>query len=152
MAGSAEGGTNVLYLGLLVPALMALVAGLVIHSFIIGVNVSDWWRGRSVTPVDLIVTLLGILRICAQSAITLDVFLGRFLPLDFLMFTVYLFFTNANVLVTSLLSFIYCLKISNLHTRLFLYLRRMISHRTGRLIVFLLLFSAVNCSMVFVMV
>ncbi|KAG8548281.1 hypothetical protein GDO81_025895 [Engystomops pustulosus] len=120
---------------------MALMAGLVIHSFIIGVNVSDWWRGRSVTPVDLIVTSLGISRMCTQSTITIDVILLMFLQsyphsevlLD-IMATLYVFFTSINIWLTSLLSVVLCLKISNLHTRLFLYLRRMILHRTGCLI------------------
>ncbi|KAG8548278.1 hypothetical protein GDO81_025892 [Engystomops pustulosus] len=130
------------FLSLLVPALTALVAGLVIHSFIIGVNVSDWWRGRSVTPVDHIVTSLEISRICAQCVNTLYFIIVTFRlrnPYSRIILAIldalYGFFVYANVWMTSLLSIVLCLKISNLHTRLFLYLRRMISHRTGRLIV-----------------
>ncbi|KAG8548283.1 hypothetical protein GDO81_025896, partial [Engystomops pustulosus] len=120
----------------------ALVAGLVIHSFIIGVNVSDWWRGRSVTPVDLIVTSLGFSRMCSQASLTLYLIVVKFLMNNYksnvillVIDTVYHFFTCTNIWLTSLLSIVLYLKISNLHTRLFLYLRRMISHKTGRLIV-----------------
>ncbi|KAG8548539.1 hypothetical protein GDO81_025063 [Engystomops pustulosus] len=151
MADPTEGGTDVLYLGPLAPPLVALIAGLVIHSFIIGVNVSDWWRGRSVTPVDHIVTSLGITRICTQSSdmlymLMVSLSLDAQVPLV-IMDVAYNFFTNADICFTTLLSIVYCLKISNLHTRLFLYLRRMISHRTGRLIVASILFCASNSLM-----
>ncbi|KAG8538024.1 hypothetical protein GDO81_023420, partial [Engystomops pustulosus] len=158
MADTTEGDTDVLYLGVLVLALMALIAGLVIHSFIIGVNVSDWWRGRSVTPVDLIVTSLGISRIGAQSVVTVYLFLvtvffsslDSALPLFFLD-ALYDFFVFTNFWLTSLLSIVLCLKISNLHTRLFLYLRKMISHRTGRLIVASVIFSGLYSSITLLM-
>ncbi|KAG8539893.1 hypothetical protein GDO81_020149 [Engystomops pustulosus] len=58
---------------------------------------------------------------------------------------IYNFFSYANIWLTSLLFIVFYLKISNLHTRLFLYLRRMTSHRTGRLIAASILLSAINC-------
>ncbi|KAG8548279.1 hypothetical protein GDO81_025893 [Engystomops pustulosus] len=151
MADTTESDSKLIYLILLVPGLMALIAGLVIHSFIIGVNVSDWWRGRSVTPVDLIVTSLGMSRICSQSTITLYLIVFTFFvnSLDshvslVIIYRMYAFFTYMNIWLTSLLSIVLCLKISNLHTRLFLYLRRIILHRTGRLIVVFGILSALN--------
>ncbi|KAG8535895.1 hypothetical protein GDO81_027518 [Engystomops pustulosus] len=149
MDDSTGDDTDVLYF---VSSLTALVAGLVIHSFIIGVNVSDWWRGRSVTPVDHIVTSLGITRICTQSTITLYIilraFYRRYLDIVFVILLIfnriYDFFTYVNIWLTCLLSIVLCLKISNLHTRLFLYLRRMISHGTGPLIVASIISSAVS--------
>ncbi|KAG8578826.1 hypothetical protein GDO81_010634 [Engystomops pustulosus] len=158
MADTTEGDTDVLYLGLLVLALTALIAGLVIHSFIIGVNVSDWWRGRSVTPVDHIVTSLGVSRLCSQSAFTIGIFLENIFLQNvysrlcyFFIDTVSIFFSYVNVWSTSLLSIVLCLKISNLHTRLFLYLRRMILHRTGYFYIVLLLISAFSSLMPLVM-
>ncbi|KAG8548540.1 hypothetical protein GDO81_025064 [Engystomops pustulosus] len=164
MADTTGGDTDIWTL--LVPALLALIAGLAIHSFIIGVNVSDWWRGRSVTPVDLIVTSLAICRIGAQCVITMDLVDCTFLmsKLDsvnlfvmrpirkildlsvtlLILDAIYTFFCSANIWLTSLLSIVLYVKISNLHTRLFLYLRRMILPRTGRLIVASLLLSALN--------
>ncbi|KAG8548646.1 hypothetical protein GDO81_024681 [Engystomops pustulosus] len=144
--------TNVLYLGLLVPALMALIAGLVIHSFIIGVNVSDWWRGRSLTPVDHVVFAIEISRICSQSTATLY-YLLDFLSRRNLSFPLtqrivginYSLFNYGNFWLTSLLSIVFYLKVSNIHTRLFVYLRRMMLPRTGCLIVASLLLSAINC-------
>ncbi|KAG9461594.1 hypothetical protein GDO78_016304 [Eleutherodactylus coqui] len=122
-----------------------------IHSFIIGVNVTDWWKGRSVTPVDYIVSSLGISRICAQCIITLYAFLTRVLKLDSpitkVVGTVYAFFAYANVWITSLLSIVFCLKISNFHIRLFLYLRGMIIHRTVYFIVATVLLSTISCLM-----
>ncbi|KAG9471420.1 hypothetical protein GDO78_014826 [Eleutherodactylus coqui] len=151
MDDSTEGDTAVLYLGLLAPTLITLIAGLVIHSFIIGVNVSDWWKERSVTPVDHIVTSLGISRMCAQCANTL-LFLMNMFPLsspDFnvtlvIIGLVYNLFSDANIWLTSLLSIVFCLKISNFHTRLFLYLRGLIVHRTVFFIGAAVLLSAVN--------
>ncbi|KAG9465445.1 hypothetical protein GDO78_018354 [Eleutherodactylus coqui] len=134
MADSTEGDSDVQYLVL---ALITLIAGLVIHSFIIGVNVSDWWKGRSLTPVDHIVTSLGISRMGAQCADTLYFFmyifsLSRMNSLITLVIIGLVFdlFSHANFLLTSLLSIVFCLKISNHHSRLFLYLRGMIVNRT----------------------
>ncbi|KAG9466668.1 hypothetical protein GDO78_016308 [Eleutherodactylus coqui] len=154
MAVSTEGTTGALYLGLLVPALIALIAGLVIHSFIIGVNVTDWWKGRSVTPVDHIVTSLGISRMCAQCVGILYTFIDILslssleLNITLLIISViYHFFTYVNFWLTSLLSIVFCLKISNFHTRLFLYLRGTMAHRTVYFIVAVVLLSAVNSLM-----
>ncbi|KAG9467036.1 hypothetical protein GDO78_015733 [Eleutherodactylus coqui] len=151
MADSTEGDTDIQYLCLLVLALITLIAGLVIHSFIIGVNVTDWWKGRSLTPVDHIVTSLGILRMCAQCTDTL------FLNIDLfslsspdsritlvIISSVYDLFSHADIWLTSLLSIVFCLKISNFHSRLFLYLRGMIVHRTVYFIVAIVLLSAVK--------
>ncbi|KAG9489954.1 hypothetical protein GDO78_005718, partial [Eleutherodactylus coqui] len=132
----------------------ALIAGLVIHSFIIGVNVTDWWKGRSVTPVDHIVTSLSISRMGIQCAFTLDlhvitVFLKNLdSPVTLgIINGIYSFFCCANVWLTSLLSIVLCLKISNFHSRLFQYLRGMIAHRTVYFIVALVLLSTFSCSL-----
>ncbi|KAG9469959.1 hypothetical protein GDO78_019248 [Eleutherodactylus coqui] len=158
MADPTGGHTDIQYLGLLAPALIALIAGLVIHSFIIEVNVTDWWKGRSVTPVDHIVTCLGISRICAQCVITLYVSLiSLFLikldsPISRVIIgAVYAFFAYVNVWLTSLLSIVFYLKISNFHTRLFLYLRGMIAHRTVYFIGAAVLLSTLSCLMPFMM-
>ncbi|KAG9462953.1 hypothetical protein GDO78_022758, partial [Eleutherodactylus coqui] len=139
--------------GLLVLALIALIAGLVLHSFIIGANVNDWWKGRSVTPVDQIATSLAISRMCAQCATSIFLLRTTFLlmrNLDsyislFIMVVFYDFFSYANICLTSLLSIVYCLKISNFHTRLFLYLRRVIVHRTVHFTVGSVLLSTFSC-------
>ncbi|KAG9467811.1 hypothetical protein GDO78_014250 [Eleutherodactylus coqui] len=149
MADTTQSDTDVLYLGLLAPALIALIAGLVIHSFIIGVNVTDWWKGRPVTPVDLIVTSLGISRMGTQCANTLYTFLIRLLKLDspitvVIIGTVYAFFAYANAWLISLLSIVLYMKIANFHTKLFLYLRGVIIHRTVCCIVAAVLLSAIS--------
>ncbi|KAG9461857.1 hypothetical protein GDO78_015549 [Eleutherodactylus coqui] len=151
MADSTEGDTGVQHLCLLVLALITLIAGLVMHSFIIGVNVTDWWKGRSVTPVDHIVTSLGILRMCAQCADTLFFFIDFFsLSIPDSRITLVIIssvndlFSHANIWLTSLLSIVFCLKISNFHSRLFLYLRGMIIHRTVYFIVAIVLLCAVK--------
>ncbi|KAG9467575.1 hypothetical protein GDO78_014677 [Eleutherodactylus coqui] len=150
MAESAKGHTDTQYLGLLVLELIALIAGLVIHSFIIGVNVTDWWKGRSVTPVDHIVTSLGISRMCAQCAGVPFIFKVALFPNSLGSLSSLIlgynhdFFIHVNIWLTSLLSVVFCLKISNHHTRLFLYLRGMIAHRTVYFIVAAVHFSALN--------
>ncbi|KAG9465284.1 hypothetical protein GDO78_018560 [Eleutherodactylus coqui] len=150
MADSTEGDTDVQYLGLLVPTLIVLIVGLVIHSFTIGVNVTDWRKRRLVTPVDHIVTSLGISRMCAQCANILLLFInplfGRNLDLSITLIigSGYDFFMYANMWLTSLLSFVLCLKISNFHNSLFMYLKRVIVHRTTYFIGASVLLSAVN--------
>ncbi|KAG9466074.1 hypothetical protein GDO78_017250 [Eleutherodactylus coqui] len=156
MADTTEGDTYIQYLGLLALTLIALIAGLVIHSFIIGVNVTDWWKGRSVTPVDYIVTSLAMTRMCSQSFITLYLLLLIFftnkLHLNAVLHTMVAvtdFFMYINYWLTTLLSIVFCLKISNLHSRLFQYLRGMIAHRTVYFIGALVLLSAVNSWMTY---
>ncbi|CAN2390229.1 hypothetical protein PRIEUP_LOCUS265 [Pristimantis euphronides] len=149
MADATESYMDVQGLGLLVPSLIPLIAGLLIHSFIIGVNISDWWEGRSVTAVDHIITSLGMSRMGAQCVTYLCV-IRLFLSSENLDITYvitgtfYTLFSYATVWLTSLLSIVFCLKISNFHSRLFLYLRRMIIHRTGHLIAAFLFISAIN--------
>ncbi|KAG9468380.1 hypothetical protein GDO78_022865 [Eleutherodactylus coqui] len=156
MADFTEDDTGIQFLGLLVPALIALIAGLVIHSFIIGVNVTDWWKGRSVTPVDHIITSLGISRMCAQCTITVYVIVRKLFLMNLHLYITllildagYTFFIYTNVWLTSLLSVVLCLKISNFHTRLFLYLKGMIAHRTVYFIGTSVLLAAFTCVMPF---
>ncbi|KAG9465034.1 hypothetical protein GDO78_019036 [Eleutherodactylus coqui] len=150
MADSTEGDTDAQYLGLLVLALITLIPGLVIHLFIIRVNVTDWWKGRSVTPVDHVVTSLGISRMCIQCANILYFFIYPLFRqnLDLLVTLLIGLICDSlnyvNMWLTSLFSIVLCLKISNFHTRLFLYLRGMIVHRTVYLIGASVLLSAVN--------
>ncbi|KAG9462079.1 hypothetical protein GDO78_014944 [Eleutherodactylus coqui] len=152
MADSTEGDSDIQYLGLLVPELISLIAGLVIHSFIIGVNVTDWWKGRSVTPVDHVITSLAICRMGAQCASNLHLYLDKLFlkKLDssvilVIIGVIYDLFSYANFWLTTLLSIVLCLKISNFHTKLFLYLRKMIAHRTVYLIGALVLLSTFSC-------
>ncbi|XP_073529527.1 taste receptor type 2 member 13-like [Phyllobates terribilis] len=158
MAVSTEGDTQVDMLSLLTTAVIAFIPGLLIHSFIIVTNVTDWWKGRSVTSVDHIVTFLGISRMGMQCT---DIFY----MIDFellvrssnselivnIINVVYFFFNYTNIWLTTLLSIVFCLKISNLRTRLFLYLRRVIVHRTGHFIVASGLLAAFNSLMLFFM-
>ncbi|CAN2390651.1 hypothetical protein PRIEUP_LOCUS688 [Pristimantis euphronides] len=151
MADTTQDDTDVQYLGLLVPALIPLIAGLLIQSFIIGVNVSNWWKGRSVTAVDHIVIFLGIFRLYTECTTAMYIMVVRlFLSSENSHITYvitsafYALFSHATVWLTSLLSIVLCLKISNFHSRLFLYLRRMIIHRTGHLIAAFLFISAIN--------
>ncbi|XP_056419445.1 taste receptor type 2 member 7-like [Hyla sarda] len=140
----------VLYLDVLFPELIALIAGLVIHSFIIVINVTDWLNGRSVTPVDWVVTSLGISRMCTQCAATMymllsSLFLKKLYAIQVILDVIDIFFAYTNIWLTSLLSIVFCLKISNLRTRLFLYLRRMIDQRTVHFIVGSVPLSLLNC-------
>ncbi|KAG9469298.1 hypothetical protein GDO78_020892, partial [Eleutherodactylus coqui] len=143
--------TDIQHLGLLAPALIAFIIGLLIYSFIIGVNVTDWWKGRSVTPVDHIVTSLGISRMCSQSTKAIFLIANRLLLsrqdvyVRLIIRTAYIFFIYLNFWLTSLLSIVLCLKISNFQTRLFLYLRGMIIHRTVYFTIATVLLSAFNC-------
>ncbi|XP_077137926.1 taste receptor type 2 member 4-like [Ranitomeya variabilis] len=151
MADSTEDDSLIQKLGLLTLEIITLILGLVIHIFIIGGNVNDWWNGRSMTSVDHIVTFLGISNMCAQCANALYYLVftccasspDTYFPLLTIdMF--YIFFNYSCFWLTTLLSIVFCLKISNLRSRLFLYLRRVILPRTGHFIVASGLLSALN--------
>ncbi|XP_073529528.1 taste receptor type 2 member 64-like [Phyllobates terribilis] len=151
MADSTETDTLIQNLGLLILTIIALIPGMPIHTFIIGVNVNDWWKERSMTSVDQIVTSLGISRMCTQFANTLYYFVLMFCTssLDsyislLIIDMFYLFFKYSNFWQTTLLSMVLCLKISNFRNRLFLYLRRVIPQRTGHFIAASGVFSALN--------
>ncbi|XP_073529523.1 taste receptor type 2 member 64-like [Phyllobates terribilis] len=141
-------------LDVLTLALITLIPGLVIHSCIIVINVNDWWKGRSLTLVDHIVTSLGISRMWVQWAPTLHFLVVTFSPkslnsyvIVIIIEAVYTFFLYVNIWLTALLSIVFCLKISNLHNRLFLYLKEIIANRTVHFIVVSGLLSAFSCLM-----
>ncbi|KAG9466075.1 hypothetical protein GDO78_017251 [Eleutherodactylus coqui] len=88
---------------------------------------------------------------CVQCANTLFLVMHIFFSssVDSLVFvnnigSIYDFFICANFWLTSLLSIVLCLKISNFHSRLFLYLKGMIAHRTVYFIGASVLLSTVN--------
>ncbi|KAG9462451.1 hypothetical protein GDO78_014100 [Eleutherodactylus coqui] len=93
---------------------------------------------------------------CTQCGDTLYIFLYTFrlkslnslIPL-LVIFFANIFFSYANFWLTSLLSVVFCLKISNFHSRLFLYLKGMIAHRTVYFIGASVLLSAFTCLMSF---
>ncbi|XP_073529013.1 taste receptor type 2 member 4-like [Phyllobates terribilis] len=149
MADSTGGNTNSQNLGLLVPTLIAFCFSFVIHLFIIVNNVNDWWKGRSVTSVDHIVTSLGISRLCIHCANTIYAIVNLFVKLSnvslAILLWIYDFFFYSNIWLTTLLFTVFCLKISNFRTRLFLYLRGIIIHRTGHLLVASILLAAASC-------
>ncbi|XP_073418048.1 taste receptor type 2 member 4-like [Dendrobates tinctorius] len=141
MADSTEDDTLIQHLAPVSLQIITLIPGLAIHTFITGVNVNDWWKGRSVTSVDHIVTSLAISRMCTQFVNALYYFVLTFcarsldseIPLLVIdMF--YLFFNHSSFWLSSLLSIVFCLKISILRTRLFLYLRRVMLPRTAHFI------------------
>ncbi|XP_073529014.1 taste receptor type 2 member 2-like [Phyllobates terribilis] len=144
-------------LDILAPAIIALIPGLLIHSFIIVTNVTDWWKGRSVMPVDHIVTVLGISRMGMQCTdffymIGLELLMrssNSYFNQDVLN-SFYFFFHYTNIWLTTLLLIVLCLKISNIKTRLFLYLKGMILPRTVHFIAASVLLAAFNILMLFV--
>ncbi|KAM4043896.1 taste receptor type 2 member 9-like [Anomaloglossus baeobatrachus] len=154
MADSTKDYAPILNLYLLALTLITLIPGLVIHLFIIFINVNDWWKGRSVTSVDYIVTSLGISRLCSQSTHAFYFFLATLFESSLNVFVfrnilspVYGFFYYNNMWLTSLLSIVLCLKISNFRSRLFRYLRGVILHKTGHCLLASGLLSIINSLM-----
>ncbi|XP_073529526.1 taste receptor type 2 member 125-like [Phyllobates terribilis] len=134
-------------------AIIALIPGLLIHSFIIVTNIKDW-RKRSITPVDHIVTFLGISRMgmqCTKFLLVIDFERLIRSPNPYLILeinnAVYYILTYTNIWLTTLLLVVLCLKISNVHNRLFLCLKSVILPRTGHFIVASLLLAAFNESL-----
>ncbi|XP_018425355.1 PREDICTED: taste receptor type 2 member 125-like [Nanorana parkeri] len=133
------------------------LAGLLIQSFIVVVNVIDWMKGRSITGADQIITSIGISRI--------------FLHTTYLMYIVLLFYFSrlpklinilndltartsafADIWLSTLLSIFFYFKISTFHNILFLRLKAFISRRVVHLIIASVLMSVVYSSMYYVAV
>ncbi|XP_066445160.1 taste receptor type 2 member 39-like [Eleutherodactylus coqui] len=119
---------------------LSFLAGFLINLFIVAVNISEWKKGRSVSTSDKVITSLGISRMVFQVTCMLNVFGDiYFYRLSVLFFESVLFLELSSIYsstcLSTLLSVIFCLKISTLHSPFFLRLKILVLNRVLHLIV-----------------
>nr|DBA25514.1 TPA: hypothetical protein GDO54_009894 [Pyxicephalus adspersus] len=128
-----------------------ILAGLMIQSFIVAVNVMQWMKGRSITSADKIITSIGISRMFFHTAFLLiDVPICQLPKFSQICSTVILFITHSSssssMYLSVLLSFFFYFKISTFHN-VFLCLKAIILRRVVYLIIASVLLSLVYSSM-----
>ncbi|XP_077341338.1 taste receptor type 2 member 140-like [Lithobates pipiens] len=109
---------------------ITILAGLVIHLFIVNVNLIDWMKGRSMTGADKIITSIGISRILFQMMgllFSIVQYYQKF-PIIFQMFASYTMYSSdrSNIYLSTLLSIFLYFKISTFHSTFFLRLKDII--------------------------
>lgn len=128
-------------LGLFVGVGLFFIAGAVIHAFIVLVMICGWMKGRTMTAVDKTITSLSIARVSFQLTCLINMFLEICYQDGFLFsivkkcadFTELLSNTCCICLFT-LLTFVVCLKISNIPNAYFQHLKFVLSQRIAHLI------------------
>ncbi|KAG9464866.1 hypothetical protein GDO78_019267 [Eleutherodactylus coqui] len=128
------------YQTLMLAAGLSFLAGFIINAFIVAVNISEWKKGRMITTADKVITSLGISRMVFQVTCLLNVFGDiYFYRLSVLFFASVLFLELSSIYsciwLSTLLSVIFCLKISNLQNPFFLRLKILALNRVLHLIV-----------------
>ncbi|KAG8548271.1 hypothetical protein GDO81_025885, partial [Engystomops pustulosus] len=132
----------------LAAAVLTFTTGLITQLFIVMVNIMDWVKGRPKTPVDQILTSLGISRIFLHSLSFIDtmcvIFLRGLMMTSNLQIFFYLSVNSLNlsdIWLGTLFSVIFCMKICNFQNTFFLALKTLISRRVVHLIIALVIMS-----------
>ncbi|XP_073484935.1 taste receptor type 2 member 50-like [Aquarana catesbeiana] len=117
-----------------------VLAGLVIQSFIVTVNIIDWMKGRLITGADKIITSIGISRIFFHAAFLLNLFLFAYLSNITIIFSIFIFcalesLNFSNIWLSALLSIFFYFKISTSHNVFILRLKVIMSKRIIYLII-----------------
>ncbi|KAG9468564.1 hypothetical protein GDO78_022468 [Eleutherodactylus coqui] len=132
---------NIQHLILCITAEILCIFGVLINAFIVAVNLIDWLKRKVATHIDQIITILGMTRICSQVASFLSIFYGVFFYNQNSFLRLYIiesvdyFFNHSSFWLMSLLSIVYCLKISNFHHVFVLRLKIIISQKVVHLII-----------------
>ncbi|KAM5165004.1 taste receptor type 2 member 4-like [Mantella aurantiaca] len=128
-------------LSLISAALISFLVGITTQSFIVTVHLVDYLKGQLLSPIDQILLSLGIVRMCFEVFSLFDMFFILFLlnvvPVP-VMISLYLIVHSSNlsnILLTTVFSVIFCLKIANFHNAFFLRLKTTLSNQVVRLIV-----------------
>ncbi|XP_073529011.1 taste receptor type 2 member 50-like [Phyllobates terribilis] len=122
------------------------VSGLVIHSFVIGVNVTDWLKRRPLTTAEHIITFLFIAKLHFQLFGLVDTIWSIFweeISVTYMITSNLADWTlHASVWLSALLSVVYCLKICHFHNPVITHVKRIISSGIFPLITACVLISA----------
>nr|DBA25505.1 TPA: hypothetical protein GDO54_009885 [Pyxicephalus adspersus] len=128
------------------------LTGLLIQSFIVAGNFSDWLKRRSITSADQIITSIGISRIFYHTAFLLSLIsMVCFPEIPEIVSTLTEFIGNsstiANIWLSTLLSIFFYIKISTFHNAFLLCLKTFILERVTYLIVAFVLLSLIYTSL-----
>ncbi|XP_063775270.1 taste receptor type 2 member 43-like [Pseudophryne corroboree] len=140
MNSSMEEDYNIQRLSLTVAVGISFLTGLMVNGFIVAVNITDWMKRSPITATDQILTSLGIARMFCLSASLFDFFSQVLLinvPIIFYIIVenIWNIFFYTGILLSTLLSVVYCLKISNFHNDFFLRMKIIILQRVAHLII-----------------
>ncbi|KAG9467933.1 hypothetical protein GDO78_014033 [Eleutherodactylus coqui] len=131
---------------------LAFLIGLMTQLFIVVVNIMDWVKGRPKSPVDQILTSLGITRICLHSFSFFNamcvIFLRRYIQNMKIFLELIVNSSNlSDIWLGTLFSIIFCMKICNFHNAAFLYFRTLVSQKVSYLMLASVLVSICFISM-----
>lgn len=119
------------------------IGGLLIHSFIAIPIIIQWLHGKPVTPVDQVLTSLGISRMFLQIFSLIDLLLSVYqhgyldpgTMIHPVIDSLFIFFNYSSIWFATLFSVIFCLKIATFSHGFFLCLKEIVSQRVVSLIV-----------------
>ncbi|CAN2390805.1 hypothetical protein PRIEUP_LOCUS842 [Pristimantis euphronides] len=145
---------SIRYQILVLAAGLVFVAKLLINIFIVGVNISEWKKGRPMSTADRVTTTLGISKM-VFSVVCLLIFIWDHYSYrrDFLFHVSIMFLestcTCSILWLSALLSTIFYLKISTLNSAIFLRIKFLVLNRVFHLIVMSVVVSVsyafINC-------
>lgn len=122
MTTSVNGEHNFARLSFVITAGIGFVFGLLIHSFIVAVNIMDWLKRRPVAMSDQVIASLGMSRLIFQFACLFHMFFAIFVDNNYLNFFLIIMKVISNyssIWLMTLLSVVYCSKISNFQNAFF---------------------------------
>ncbi|KAG9465019.1 hypothetical protein GDO78_019060 [Eleutherodactylus coqui] len=152
----ADSSITVGYQILVFSAGLSFLAGFLINAFIVAVNISEWKKGRPMSTADKVITSLGISRMVFQVSCLLniiwDIYFYRLRSL-FIVSVIFLESTSvySSIWLSTLLSVVFCLKISTLHNAFFLRLKIFVLNRVSCLITGSVIVSSSNILIVYSM-
>ncbi|XP_056419462.1 taste receptor type 2 member 50-like [Hyla sarda] len=139
---------SIQHICLLLASAVVFIAGLLIHSFIIAVNIADCWNRRPMTSADQIIFSIGFSRLILQVSSLGDLCFTIIYQSLFRLLIIHeamkFFFHLSNISsfwFSALLSIVFYLKISNFNNVFFLQLKNFILQKVVHLIFTCLLFS-----------
>ncbi|XP_060092475.1 taste receptor type 2 member 8-like [Heteronotia binoei] len=129
---------------------MEVLVGMIANGFILLINCIDWFRSRKLSPVDLILSCLGLSRLAWQAIGLLDAtlfffFLGTYLSSSMqLMFPIlFMFMNTVNIWFATWLSVLYFVKITIFSHPVILRVKQRFSRLVPWLLLGSFVFSAV---------
>ncbi|KAG8548272.1 hypothetical protein GDO81_025886 [Engystomops pustulosus] len=126
--------------------IIAIITGLLIHLFIAATIIIQWLHGKPITPIDQVLTSLGVSRMFLQFFSLMDVLLSTsFLDLGVTTLSVidnlFVFFNYSSIWFATLFAVVFCLKVVYISHRLFVQIKGIVSGRIVPLIILSLVVS-----------
>nr|DBA25490.1 TPA: hypothetical protein GDO54_009870 [Pyxicephalus adspersus] len=132
MAFSVKAEYNFAFLSLVVAVEIGFILGLLINSFIVAVNIMNWFKERPMTANDQVITSIAIARILLQSACLFHIFVTVFFNSNYLNLFLIIMMVMSNyssIWLTNLLAIVFFLKIFNFQNVFFQKLKAVVSQK-----------------------